>query len=180
MNINELLSTKERIKILRQALYKTEPLSVNKIAGEVNLSKGLVSKLLEMLVKAGIARRTNSKLFIQDSLKTKAIKILLNLESFDARIFTKHRFVVSAGLYGSMVKGKNTEDSDIDLWVFVKDAREEDLAKLTRELKEKHAKIKPLYLTRKKFEALKKEDAVFYHSLVFSSLTAYGDDLEAI
>ena len=180
MNINELLSTKERIKILRHALYKTEPLSVNKIAGETKLSKGLVSKFLEMLVKAGIAKRSKSKLLMQDSLKTKAIKILLNLESFDTKAFAKRRFVVSAGLYGSQVKGKNTEDSDIDLWILVKDAKEEDLAKLTRELKEKHANIRPLYLTKKKLETLKKEDTVFYHALIFSSITAYGDDLEAV
>lgn len=180
MNINELLSTKERIKILRQVLYKTESLSVNKIAKETKLSKGLVSKLLEMLSKAGIARRANSKLLIQDNLKTKAIKILLNLDSFDTKVFAKHRFVVCAGIYGSMVKGKNTEDSDIDLWVFAKDAKEEELAKLTRELKEKHANINPLYLTKKKLEALKKEDTVFYHSLIFGSITVYGEDLEAV
>lgn len=180
MNINELFSTEERVKILRQVLYKTGPLSVNKIASGAKLSKGLVSKLLEMLVKAGIARRTNSKLLIQDNLKTKAIKILLNLDSFDTKVFAKHRFVVCAGLYGSMVKGKNTEDSDVDLWVLVEDAKEEDLAKLTRELKEKHVNIMPLYLTKKKLEALKKEDAVFYHSLVFSSITVYGEDLETV
>jgi len=180
MNINELLSTKERIKILRQVLYKTGPLSVNKIASEAKLSKGLVSKLLKMLVKAGIARRAKSKLLVQDSLKTRAIKILLNLDSFDARVFAKYLFVVSAGLYGSMVKGKNSEDSDIDLWVLVEDAKEEDLAKLTRELKAKHANIMPLYLTKKKLEALKKEDTVFYHSLVFGSITVYGEDLEAV
>jgi len=180
MNINELLSTKERVKIVRRVLYKTGSLSVNKIAGETKLSKGLVSKLLDLLVKAGIARRINSKLLIQDNLNVKAVKILLNLESFDARVFAKFKFVVSAGLYGSMVKGKNTEDSDIDLWVFVRDAREEDLAKLTRELKENYANINPLYLTKKKLETLKKEDAIFYHSLVFGSITAYGEDLEAV
>lgn len=180
MNINKLFSTEERVKILRQALYKTGPLNVNKIAKETKLSKGLVSKLLEMLSKAGIAKRINSKLFIQDTLKTKAVKILLNLDGFDMKVFAKRRFVVCAGLYGSMVKGKNAEDSDIDLWVFSKDAKEEELAKLTRELKEKHANINPLYLTKKKLEALKKEDTVFYHSLIFGSITVYGEDLEAV
>lgn len=180
MNISELFSTEERIRILKHILYRTGYLSVNKVANELGLSKGLVSKFFDMLVKERIAKKVDSKFSVQDSLNVKAIKILLNLAGFDPRLLKKYRFVRSAGLYGSFVKGENTEESDIDLWVLVEKAREEDLAKLTSELKRTYRNIKPLYLTREKLALLKREDAVFYYSVVFGSITVYGEKLEAI
>jgi predicted nucleotidyltransferase len=82
------------------------------------------------------------------------------------------------GLYGSCVKGTNIEDSDIDLWVKIKKVKEEELSKLTNELKRKDERIKPLFLTKEKIEVFKKEDIVFYYSLVFGSITLYGEEIE--
>jgi len=180
MNTHKLLSTKERIKILRYVLYKKEHLSVNRIANELRLSKGLVSKFFDILTKEGIIKRKKNEFLIQNNLKTKAIKILLNLDSFDTKIFDKYKFVKSAGLYGSFVKGENTQDSDIDLWVFIEKTKDEYLSKLTNELKRKYNNIKPLYLTKEKLKILKKEDAIFYCSLIFGSITIYGEKIETI
>lgn len=180
MNIHKLLSTKERIKILKYALYKTEHLNVNKVASELKVSKGLVSKFFDILAKEKILKKTKSKLLIRENIKTKAVKILLNLDSFDSKIFNKYSFVKSAGLYGSFVKGENTKNSDIDLWILIEKAREEKLAKLTNELKTKYSNIKPLYLTKDKLKILKKEDTVFYYSLVFGSIAIYGEGIETI
>ena len=81
------------------------------------------------------------------------------------------------GIYGSMAKGTNTKDSDIDLWIMTKPISEENLAKLTRVIM-KFGNIKPLYLTQDKLEILKKNDQLFYHALLFGSITIYGDELE--
>lgn len=180
MNIPKILSTKERLKILKFVIYKIEPLNVNKIASELNLSKGLVSKFFDILTKEGLIKRTGKKLLVQDNTSTKAIKIMLNLESFDAKIFKKYSFIKSAGLYGSFTKGKNTEESDIDLWILMEKTKEEYLAKLTNDLKKKFKGIKPLYLTEEKLKTLKKEDTIFYYSLIFGSITIYGDEFETI
>lgn len=180
MNLPKILSTKERLKILRFIIYKTEPLNVNKIARELKLSKGLVSKLFDILIKEGLLKRIGNKFLVQDNISTKAIKIMLNLENFDTKIFKKYDFIKSVGLYGSFTKGKNTEESDIDLWILMEKTKEEYLAKLTNDLKKKYKNIKPLYLTEEKLKILKKEDTVFYYSLVFGSITIYGDELETI
>ena len=176
MNISELFSTKERVKLLGFTIYKTRNLNINKVATELKLSKGLVSKFFDILVKEKILKRTKNNFLVQDNLNTKAIKVLLNLTSFNTKIFNKHKFVKSAGLYGSFVKGENTEESDIDLWILIEKTNEENLAKLTNELKN----IRPLYLTKEKLKALKKEDCVFYYSLIFGSITIYGEKIEAI
>jgi predicted nucleotidyltransferase len=180
MNIKILLSTVERIKILSQIIYKTEHLSVNKVAKNLKLSKGLISKYFDFLVKEGILKRSAGKFLVQNNVQTKAIKILLNLNIFDTDFFKKYKFVKSAGVYGSFVKGTNTEDSDIDLWLLIDSVNEENLAKLTNGLKKMFGNVKPLYLTEEKIQLLKKNDTTFYHSLIFGSITIYGDGIEAI
>ncbi|MDP2906579.1 MAG: nucleotidyltransferase domain-containing protein [Nanoarchaeota archaeon] len=180
MDVPKIFSTEERLKILRFVAYKTSPLNVNKVASELKISKGLVSKFFDILVKEDILKRTKNKFLMQDNKNVKAVKIMLNMESFDTRIFKKYIFVKSAGLYGSFIKGENTEESDIDLWVLIEKAKDEHLAKLTNELKTKYGNIKPVYLTIEKLKILKKEDTVFYYSLVFGSITVYGEKFESI
>jgi len=180
MNIEILLSTKERIKILNQIIYKTEHLSVSKFAKNLKLSKGLISKYFDTLTKEGILKRSAGKFLVQNNIKTKTIKILLNLNIFDTNFFKKYKFVKSAGVYGSFVKGTNTEDSDIDLWILIDPVNEENLAKLTSGLKKMFGDVKPLYLTKEKIQLLRKNDITFYHSLIFGSITIYGDEIEAI
>ena len=180
MNIPTLFSTDERIKLLRCIVYKTGYLNVNKVANELKLSKGLASKFFEILVKEKILKRAGNNFLVQENINTAAIRLLLNLNEFDAKIFNKYAFVKSAGLYGSFAKGKNTEESDIDLWIIVEEAGEEKLAKLTNELKRRYKTIKPLYLTKEKLEILKKEDSVFYYSLFFGSITVFGEEIETI
>jgi len=176
MNINKLLSSKERLKLLNHIIYKTGRLTVNKTARELKLSKALVSQFISTLKKEGIL---NSKNEIKDSLATKSIKIFLNLNLINPRAFNKP-FIKSAGLYGSFTRGENTEESDIDVWIIAENAKEEELAKLTSELKKQYGNIKPLYLTKEKLSALKKMDPLFYHSLVFGSVNIIGEKLEEI
>ncbi len=180
MNIEKLFSTKERIKILERTIYSKGILSVNRTAKESGLSKGLVSKYFDILAKEGIIKKIGLRFAVKDCLKTRAVRILLNLLIFEPSFFRKYGFVKSAGIYGSMAKGANNEDSDIDMWVLVDKTREENLAKLTSELKKSFGNVKPIYLTREKVKMMREKDEVFYHSLIFGSVIIYGDGIEAV
>ncbi len=180
MNIYKILSSKERQKILEDILYKEGEISVSKVSSRLNLSKGLVSDYFKILVNEYILKRNGGKYVVQDNLNVKALKILLNLNRFNWKFFEEFDFVRGAGLYGSFVKGGNTEDSDIDLYVLVEESEEENLAELTGKLNELDERINPLYLTEDKIKHLKNEDAVFYHSLVFGSINIYGVGIEEI
>jgi len=61
----------------------------------------------------------------------RTLRILFNLTQFTDLNFKKHVFIKGAGLYGSCAKGKNTEDSDIDIWIKIETRDEDKLAKLT-------------------------------------------------
>mgnify|MGYP001576765663 CR=1 FL=1 len=173
--MESIFSTKERIKILKAVIYSVQPISVNVVAARLKISKGLVSKYLDVLLKEGIAKKSNGKYLIVNSPITKAAKILLNITAIDAGIFKKFNFVEAAGLYGSCAKGENTDESDVDLWVKIKDVSDEKAASLTATMNKKIKNIKPVFLTTKKIEKMKEDDVLFYHSLSFGSIVLYGD-----
>ncbi len=173
--MESLFSTSQRIKILEAVIFRTGSVSVNNIASQLGLSKGLVSKYFQILLKEQILKKEKGKLVVADNTSVKAVKILLNLRRIDTRIFSKYPFVTAVGLYGSCARGENTEDSDVDLWVRVKDVEETKIASLTSEINKKIKNAKLLFLSDKKIEKLRKEDIMFYHSLSFGSIILYGD-----
>ena len=170
-----IFSTKQREKLLRAVIFKTNSISVNNTASRLKLSKGFVSKYFDVLVKNSIFKKTSGKFTIAVTSLVKGIKILLNIESINVKIFKKYLFVRTVGLYGSCAKGENSEDSDVDLWIKVENVSEEKLASLTSELNRKIRNVKILFLTDKKIERLKEGDNIFYYSLFFGSIVLYGN-----
>lgn len=175
IGMNKIFSTKERIKILNSIILNKNLLSVNAIASNLKLSKGFVSLYFGILKKNGIIKKVNEKYQIIDSGMIRAIRILLTITNIDISIFKKYSFVKSAGLYGSCAKGENTEKSDMDVWVKINDVGDEKIASLTTEINKKIKKAKPLFLTERKLEKIKKDDELFYHSLAFCSIILYGE-----
>jgi predicted nucleotidyltransferase len=170
-----IFSTKERIKILKAIIFRKGNLNVNNIANQLRLSKGLLSKYFDILVRKGILKKVNKKFSVADFSFVRAIRILFNVTDINPKVFKKYPFVKSVGLYGSCAKGENDEDSDVDLWIMVEDTSEERLASLRTELNRKVRNVRILFLTKEKIEKLKEEDTMFYHSLVFGSIILYGD-----
>ncbi|MCM8780602.1 MAG: nucleotidyltransferase domain-containing protein [Candidatus Omnitrophica bacterium] len=173
--MESVFSTKERLKILKTVIFSVQPISVNVVATRLKISKGLVSKYMDVLLRKGIAKKSNGKYIIVNSPLTKATKILLNIMDIDTGIFKKFDFVEATGLYGSCAKGENTDESDVDLWIKIKDTSDTKVASLTAAINKKIKNIKPLFLTAKKIEKMKEDDLLFYHSLLFGSVVLYGD-----
>jgi len=87
---------------------------------------------------------------------------------------------LGVGVYGSWASGTNKEDSDIDVWVKIKERiGEEVVAGISKQLNKKmKSKVELLILDPEKIEVLKKEDPIFYYSLVFGSIVLHGEALE--
>lgn len=178
MNIEKIFSTEERVKILEHVIYLENRFGVNEIAKMLGLSKGLISKYFGILVKELILKKKKGKFIVNDNNLVKSLKIMLNVQKINTKIFKKYKFIRVVGLYGSCVKGINTISSDIDLWVKVKKVNDKKMAELTSELRKKLENIKVLILDDKKIELLKKKDSLFYHSLYFGSIILYGEEDE--
>lgn len=174
MKLDYLPSTGERLAILRSALFKDGPIRVGEVARESRASKGLVSAYLPILSKDGIFERTGRKFLVKNTSRAKGLKLLLAMEDTGSIPFSRYKFVESAGLYGSCAKGENTESSDMDLWIKVKGASQNELALLNSRIKKKFPHANVLVLTKEKLEKLRVENRTFYNSLYFGSIIIYG------
>lgn len=178
MNINRLFSTKERVNILKQIIYLEKEFGVIETAKKLNLSKGLVSKYFEILIHENVLRKKGIKFIIANHNLVKGIRIMLNIQNIKPSLFKKYEFVRAVGLYGSCTKGTNTINSDVDLWIKVEKASDEDKARLTAEVRKKIDNVKIVLLTKEKIQLLKEKDPLFYHSLYFGSIVLYGEEDE--
>lgn len=177
MNLSKLFSSEEREAVLAEILLKKDKISVAETARNLGISKGFVSRYLAILKKEKILKKANGDYFVDANLDVRLLRIILSLKHFAQFDFRKYPFVTGVGIYGSCVKGENSEDSDIDLWIKISKRNEFALAELSTALKKKFKNVSPLYLTDEKLKILEKEDVPFLHSLVFGSIKIYGDDL---
>ena len=176
MNLENVFSTEERVVIIKNILYLEREFGVNEIANKSKLSKGLVSKYFNILLKEVIIKKANRKFLVDDN--TRSLKILLNIQKIDINIFKRYDFVKAVGLYGSCAKGTNTENSDVDIWIKIENGNQEDTINLTSNLLKTVDNVKILVLDDKKLDILKKEDTLFYYSLYFGSIIIYGKENE--
>ncbi len=180
MDLDIILSTPQRIKILENILFRSDTFNVTKVSSELGLSKGLVSKFLSILVGQKVLVRSRLRYQIRPGTNVKALRIMFNLKKMDPNLFKKYPTVQSVGIFGSKVKGTDAEDSDLDLYLLVNRSDDLEQARLSRDIRQRYGKVNPLFLTKEKVSKLKKDNEMFYFSLVFGSITIYGDGIEAL
>ena len=180
--LSKIFSTKQREMILDYILnnpsagYRVRELSKN-----FAVSVGSVSLFLSLLKKNRILVRKGDVFHVDTKNPlTRVLKIILNVFKIESGVLKKIPGLLGIGVYGSWANGTNKEDSDIDIWLKVKERiGEEVVAGISRQLNKKmNRKVQLLILNPEKIEFLKKEDPIFYYSLVFGSIVMYGGSLE--
>jgi len=180
--LSKIFSTKQREMILDHMLnnpstgYRVRELSKN-----FAVSVGSVSQFLSILKENRILIRKRDVFYVDTkNALTKALKIILNVGNIEFAVLKKVPGLLGVGLYGSWANGTNKEDSDIDIWLKIKERiGEEVVAGVSRQLNNKmNRKVQLLVLDPDKIELLKKEDPIFFYSLVFGSVVLYGEVLE--
>jgi predicted nucleotidyltransferase len=177
----ELISTPERVKILTYALER-KAVGVEETARATGLSKGLVSKTLNLLTKYGIAEKRERRFVIHLTPKTRELKRFLNFVVLSRKLEpSKEDWVLALGIHGSFAKGENTDKSDLDVWVLVEKPSLLKTASLQRKIETATGReVDLLVLTPKRVKALRENDPVFYYSLAYSSMIIWGESLERI
>jgi len=174
-DLSALFRTGERITLLRAAL-NVPACTVQQITSKTGLSKGLVSPYLALLARDGLLAKNDRTYHLKFSPLTVAIKRLLNIDRITA-VGKKPVWSSGIGLYGSWAEGTNTEESDIDLWVYVKTLPTGIMvAELERDISRAlSAEVHVLVLNREKIAGMKDTDEPFYRSFVKQSITLEGD-----
>ena len=170
-----LFRTEERITLLRAAL-SVPACTVQQITSKTGLSKGLVSPYLALLEREGLLEKNDRTYQLKFSPLTAAVKRLLNIDLVTA-VFKRPAWASGIGMYGSWAEGMNTEESDIDLWVYAKNLPSGIIiAELEREISRKiSAQVHVLLLTQEKIATMKGADEPFYRSFVKQSITLEGE-----
>lgn len=174
-DLSALFRTAERITLLRAAL-NVPTCTVQQLASKTGLSKGLVSPYLAQLARDGLLEKSDRTYQLKFSPMTVAIKRLLNIERIIA-VGKKPAWASGIGLYGSWAEGTNTEESDIDIWVYAKTLPTGIMvAELERDISRAlSAEVHVLVLTREKIAGMKDSDEPFYRSFVKQAITLEGD-----
>lgn len=120
--------------------------------------------------------RKGRKFAVREGSTVRGLRILLTLGKVKPSFFGRRAWVLAAGIFGSCARGANTESSDIDVWVKVGKASEDDRATLASDLRKSMGRVSVLFLDEKKLASLKERDRQFYHALHFGSIVIYGGE----
>jgi predicted nucleotidyltransferase len=176
--LTELFKTEERARVLRYVMFR-KSLRVAEVSRATGVTKGLVSRYLRLLVVHGLLQKEGREYSPYDGVLSRAVKLLLNLERIDLSTLSLGS-ARGLGLYGSWARGTNHQESDLDVWIRADSLPPECmLARLQKDLSQQaDSEVNLLVLTPEKLERLKKEDKPFYNSLVMSSVTLKGENIE--
>jgi predicted nucleotidyltransferase len=158
----------------------SKTIKVREIARLLKISPAYVSRTLKILAKEDIVKNNEVNL---SHPYVKVLKAFFNIKKMiDKNIIKKLKKLeaLSAGVYGSWANGTNYEDSDLDIWVkVIKHPGEIKIATISNDIRKVLGKnVQILVLTPERIKKLKKEDPIFYYSLVFGSIVLYGEGIE--
>ena len=193
--LEQVLGTKAGISILRSLVrYKGRVFTVRGLAREANISSVEASRTISQFEQYGIVKiqpvGRAYQVFLNDKsyVLNRIVRPILTAEektlSEMVVVLAKHltsKKILSAVVFGSVVRREEMEDSDIDLLVIsddfdhatgaVADAREEVALSF-------HNSLSPIIFTKEKFTSKKKEDLI--RSILSSHILVSGSELEKI
>lgn len=175
------LFSKERERIIEFVLDNpTRKTKVRELAKLLKISPAHVSRTLKILAEYNIIKNNELDLF---NPYVKGLKIFFNIKKLiDKNVVRRLKKLeaLSVGIYGSWAIGTNYEDSDLDIWIKVsRHPGEIKIAAISNEIRKTLKRnVQILILTPERIERLKKEDPIFYYSLVFGSIKLYGEAIE--
>jgi len=127
------------MKILH--LYPEKRFSGRELARLLNVSASRTSEILELFRKYGVVNRirignTSEWTLNKESILVKKLsnvfnieeKIYLDLKSQIYKTFSKEKNILKVILYGSVARGKEQPNSDIDLFILVNNEKNKELA----------------------------------------------------
>ncbi len=146
----------------------------------LKISPAYVSRTLKILTRFNIIKK--NKVDISNPY-VRGLKIFFNIKKLvDKNVIRRLKKLeaIGCGIYGSCANGTNHEESDIDIWIKVdKHPGEAKVATVSNEIRKLLGRnVQILVLTPERIERLKKEDPIFYYSLVFGSIRLYGEGIE--
>ena len=174
--VEMLLGSKVKVKVLRTLdRYREKEFTIRELAKFLGVSHTGIKKVVDELEKTNVLRvrtvgrsyafRLNMNSYAADVVgKTFEMERRALSELRDViREKLKSRFVASAALYGSVVEGKETSRSDIDLLIITsqREKVEEIVAELQKDVSERFGNsISAYYISEEDLRKKRKEPPI--------------------
>jgi len=176
----DIFSENKTDRIIRYILEHPESvIKVTEIARALKVNKGSVSLTIKKLEKAKIVKNKTVDLSIPI---TRALKIFITVKAVSegSTLSIMREYALAAGIYGSSAQGANTENSDIDIWIKPKPSLSRiKVSELSRRLSSiLNKQVQIVAISNDRLATIKKESQNFYYSLVFGSITLFGEGIE--
>ncbi len=194
--LEHVLGSKASIRVLRtmvryqakiftkRGLAKTANVSVNEAALTIRDLEDLGIILVQPVGRSH-QLSLNKKNYILNKIIEPVFKTeentLEELLKILKKNLDKRRVVISAALFGSVAKGKEKPDSDVDILVISNDfdAASQTVSDALVQVAEAfHAQLAPIILSQKELESKKKDDLI--RSIITNHILVCGKDLESM
>jgi hypothetical protein len=175
--LQEIFSTEERIRILEIVLYE-KGLTNSIISRRAEVNKGLVSIFLRSLIEKGILEKRDRQYYFRTTPLVRQLKLLMNLSKLQCIEKEISTDTIGLGLFGSWAKGTNDEQSDIDIWIMMKEIDNEAVSRIIGWI-ERRTGSEPnlLLLTPEKWKRMKQEDVPFTSSMIRDTILLAGEGI---
>lgn len=169
------------IKVIN-GLLKNKEISLRELARKVDVGSSTAKIQLDYLLRNDIVEkkiigrnhlfRLNANNFVVRQIKILDSLLELKTIGLVEEILEKHPSTLSILLYGSVAKGLDDNESDIDILIVTR--KPEKLKPLKTEKKVKREITLILY-TLAEWKNKAKEDKVFYDNVMLNSINLYGE-----
>ncbi|HIH29999.1 TPA: hypothetical protein HA243_01250 [Candidatus Micrarchaeota archaeon] len=180
MDISQLVSRKERVKLLEHLLFHpSEEIIPNRLAKKVGVSRSHAHKYVNILRKAGLVKGKR----LQETPMLQSVRTLFNVVKIDDAdvdgILKRHFPKMSGwGVFGSFASGTNAEESDLDIWLKAGTEPEDlEIARAKKEVGEKlGVPVDIIAATPKRLENFRAKSDAFYFS-IYNGKIMWGEGL---
>ena len=190
--LEQVLGNKLAISVLRTMIYyRGKIFTVRSLAETAHVSHNETALIVGDLEKLGIIRiqpvgrayqlQLNEKNYILDKIIEPVFRAEKNTIEELLRILKKHfsaKKIISVAIFGSVVKGEEKEDSDIDLLIISDDF--DYASTIVSNVEEEvslifHSKISSVIFSEKEFRS--KKNSTLIRSIKSNHIMVYGKDI---
>lgn len=167
VQLNELLGGKSLLKVLNFFLRNpSKKISYTNVRNKVKIAKATLTKCLNFLLDKNFIKVEKigvTKLYQlnKENLVIKQLKILDKILLLD-KIKNLKKYNIKAYLYGSVARGEDTEESDIDLLIIGKIKKEQIFNDINKISKEIGREIKIQIFSDLDWSLMSRKDKPFY------------------
>lgn len=168
-------------KVVRFVIRETQELSLREIAKKAKVGTGTAKLCLDYLEKNNILTRKivgKTHLFkTKEHFLSRQLKITFSLAEISSSrlvedILAKNTDILSICLYGSVAKGLDDKNSDIDIFIISRKKIEYPSLSSQKKLNREVNLIKYTY---QEWKEKAEKDPVFYKEVILSCIPLYGE-----